>query len=146
MAMLKARGALWVVGRNARLFDYFLLKDEEDPSLKLSTKGSVLYNHKGQYPPGLGNVRVGELPGEEDGEAMIQIAVCIKSPFEEFAIAQKLKELGIPTVYVRAIYMTGTAKIEPQLISGDMIHIRHSGSGRQSCLRKTITILPFGLL
>jgi hypothetical protein len=36
----------------------------------------------------------------------------MNSPFEEFAIAHTLNELGIPTVYVRAIYMTGTEKIE----------------------------------
>jgi hypothetical protein len=57
------------------------------------------------------------LPGEEDGgsdDPRIR-QYGIKSPFEEFAIAQKLNELGIPTVYVRAIYMTGTTKIEPSV-------------------------------
>ena len=37
----------------------------------------------------------------------------INSPFEEFAIAHTLNQLGIPCVYVRAIYMTGSTKIEP---------------------------------
>jgi hypothetical protein len=37
----------------------------------------------------------------------------INSPFEEFAIAHELNQLGISCVYVRAIYMTGSAKIEP---------------------------------
>ena len=32
------------------------------------------------------------------------------SPFEEFAIAQHLGENGVPTVYIRAIYMTGSGK------------------------------------
>jgi hypothetical protein len=36
----------------------------------------------------------------------------INSPFEEFAIAHTLNQLGIPCVYVRAVYMTGTSKIE----------------------------------
>jgi hypothetical protein len=57
------------------------------------------------------------LPGEEDGgsdDPKIR-QYGIKSPFEEFAIAQELNELGIPTVYVRAIYMTGTTKIEPSV-------------------------------
>ncbi len=36
----------------------------------------------------------------------------INSPFEEFAIAHELNQLGIPSIYVRAIYMTGTTKIE----------------------------------
>ena len=34
------------------------------------------------------------------------------SPFEEFAIAHFLTNNGVPTVYARAIYMTGSAKIE----------------------------------
>ena len=36
----------------------------------------------------------------------------INSPFEEFAISLALNQLGIPSVYVRAIYMTGSKKIE----------------------------------
>ncbi len=36
----------------------------------------------------------------------------INSPFEEFAIAHILTQLGIPCAYVRAIYMTGSTKIE----------------------------------
>ena len=36
----------------------------------------------------------------------------INSPFEEFAISQALNELGIHATYVRAIYVTGSLKIE----------------------------------
>jgi hypothetical protein len=36
----------------------------------------------------------------------------INSPFEEFAIAQALNQIGIHSVYVRAIYMTGSTKVE----------------------------------
>jgi hypothetical protein len=57
---------------------------------------------------------VGEFPDEENGgsdDPKIR-EYGMNSPFEEFAIAHALNELGIPTVYVRAIYMTGTEKIE----------------------------------
>ena len=112
-------GHLWVVGRNARLFDYFLPERwRKTPSLKLSDKKEVFYTiTKDNIHLVWETSRVGELPGEEDGgsnDPRIR-QYGIKSPFEEFAIAQKLKELGIPTVYVRAIYMTGTAKIEPSV-------------------------------
>jgi hypothetical protein len=36
----------------------------------------------------------------------------INSPFEEFAIAHELTSLGILCAYVRAIYMTGSRKME----------------------------------
>jgi hypothetical protein len=112
-------GHLWVVGRNARLFDYFLPERwRKTPSLKLSDKKEVFYTiTKDNIHLVWETSRVGELPGEEDGgsdDPRIR-QYGIKSPFEEFAIAQKLKELGIPTVYVRAIYMTGTTKIEPSV-------------------------------
>ena len=112
-------GHLWVVGRNARLFDYFLPERwRKTPSLKLSDKKEVFYTiTKDNIHLVWETSRVGELPGEEDGgsdDPRIR-QHGINSPFEEFAIAQKLNELGIPTVYVRAIYMTGTTKIEPSV-------------------------------
>jgi hypothetical protein len=51
---------------------------------------------------------------EEDGSYNPKIRQSgINSPFEEFALSYELNRLGIPCVYVRAIYMTGSAKIEP---------------------------------
>ena len=112
-------GHLWVVGRNARLFDYFLPERwRKTPSLKLSDKKEVFYTiTKDNIHLVWETSRVGELPGEDDGgsdDPRIR-QYGIKSPFEEFAIAQELNKLGIPTVYVRAIYMTGTTKIEPSV-------------------------------
>jgi hypothetical protein len=112
-------GLLWVVGRNARLFDYFLPERwRKTPSLKLSDKKEVFYTiTKDNIHLVWETSRVGELPGDEDGgsdDPKIR-QYGIKSPFEEFAVGQELNVLGIPTVYVRAIYMTGTAKIEPSI-------------------------------
>jgi hypothetical protein len=112
-------GLLWVVGRNARLFDYFLPERwRKTPSLKLSDKKEVFYTiTKDNIHLVWETSRVGELPGDEDGgsdDPRIR-QYGIKSPFEDFAVAQELNSLGIPTVYVRAIYMTGTEKIEPSI-------------------------------
>ncbi|HEY6011465.1 MAG TPA: hypothetical protein VIX18_08350, partial [Nitrospirota bacterium] len=41
----------------------------------------------------------------------------INSPFEEFAIAEELNRLGIHAVYVRAIYATGSPKVERSMDS-----------------------------
>lgn len=109
-------GRLWVVGRNARLFDYFLPERwRKTPSLRLSDSKEVFYTiTKDNIHLVWETSRVGEFPDEKDGgsdDPKIR-KYGMNSPFEEFAIAHALNELGIPTVYMRAIYMTGTAKIE----------------------------------
>jgi hypothetical protein len=110
-------GHLWVVGNNARLFDYFLPERwRKTPSLKLSDKKEVFYTITKDNIHLVWEIsRIGELPDEEDEDRYNPniLKYGINSPFEEFFIAHRLNELGIPTVYVRAIYMTGTTKIEP---------------------------------
>jgi len=110
-------GHLWVVGRNARLFDYFLPERwRKTPSLKLSETKEVFYTiTKDNIHLVWETSRVGELPDEENYTDPTIRANGINSPFEEFAIAHELNELGVPTVYGRAIYMTGTNKIEPSV-------------------------------
>lgn len=110
-------GHLWVVGRNARLFDYFLPERwRKTPALSLSKTNEVMYTvTKDNIHLVWKTSRVGEVP--EDAkftpeERQKAVAGGVNSPFEEFAIAQDLNRLGIHTVYMRAIYMTGSAKIE----------------------------------
>ncbi|HBH61013.1 MAG TPA: hypothetical protein DDX85_04575, partial [Nitrospiraceae bacterium] len=108
-------GRLWVVGRNPHLFDYFLPERwRKTPSIRLSDTKEVFYTiTKDNIHLVWETSMVGEMPDEE--EARYNSRICefgINSPFEEFAIAHHLNKLGIPCVYVRAIYMTGTAKIE----------------------------------
>ncbi|RJQ21437.1 MAG: hypothetical protein C4560_03905 [Nitrospiraceae bacterium] len=108
-------GHLWVVGKNARLFDYFLPERwRKTPSIKLSGTKEVFYTiTKDNIHLVWETSRVGEMPDEEGERYNPRIREFgINSPFEEFAIAHELNQLGIPCVYVRAIYMTGTAKIE----------------------------------
>jgi len=108
-------GHLWVVGNNARLFDYFLPERwRKTPSIKLSNTKDIFYTiTKDNIHLVWVTSRVGEVPDEE-GELYNPkiLEFGINSPFEEFAISHQLNRLGIPCVYVRAIYMTGTSKIE----------------------------------
>ncbi|MBI4848429.1 MAG: hypothetical protein HY808_07635 [Nitrospirae bacterium] len=108
-------GHLWVVGNNARLFDYFLPERwRKTPSIRLSENKDIFYTiTKDNIHLVWETSRVGEMPDEE-GERYNPkiIKFGINSPFEEFSIALELNQLGIPCVYVRAIYMTGTSKIE----------------------------------
>ncbi len=110
-------GRLWVVGRNARLFDYFLPERwRKTPSLSLSDDNEVFYTvSKDNIHLVWETSRVGELPSDrkysaQDIEKIRQYG--INSPFEEFAISHDLNQKGIRAVYVRAIYMTGSTKVE----------------------------------
>jgi len=109
-------GHLWVVGKNARLFDYFLPERwRKTPSLQLSDTKDVFYTiTKDNIHLVWKTSLVGEMPSGENKEYDEKVKrFGINSPFEEFAIAHTLNQLGIPCVYVRAIYMTGSTKIEP---------------------------------
>jgi len=112
-------GHLWVVGKNARLFDFFLPERwRKTPSLTLSETKDIFYTlSKDNVHLIWETSRVGEMPGDYEQDFHPKIREYgINSPFEEFAIAHELNQLGIPCVYVRAIYMTGSSKIEA---SGD---------------------------
>lgn len=109
-------GRLWVVGKNADLFDYFLPERwRKTPALKLSETKEVFYTiTKDNIHLVWETSRVGEMPvGDDEGAGDPKVRQYgINSPFEEFAIAHNLNLLGIPTAYGRAIYMTGSPKIE----------------------------------
>lgn len=108
-------GHLWVVGNNARLFDYFLPERwRKTPSIRLSDNKEIFYTiTKDNIHLVWETSRVGEMPDEKEEKYHPGIRESgINSPFEEFAIAHELRQLGIPCVYVRAIYMTGSVKIE----------------------------------
>jgi hypothetical protein len=114
-------GHLWVVGNNSRLFDYFLPERwRKTPSISLSSSKEVFYTvTKDNIHLIWETSRVGELPDEGDDEYQARIREHgINSPFEEFAIAHSLSQLGIPCAYVRAIYMTGSSKIEKSADTG----------------------------
>ena len=109
-------GRLWVVGRNARLFDYFLPERwRKTPAFEMSADNDVFYTlTKDNIHLVWKTSRVGEIPEEGfSGEEREKIRKRgVNSPFEEFSLAQELNSLGIHCVYVRAIYMTGSTKME----------------------------------
>lgn len=109
-------GALWVVGNNGRLFDYFLPERwRKTHSWRLSPINEVFYTiTKDQVHIVWKTSRVGELPqiGFADQRKDLIAVNGFNSPFEEFALAHYLNRNGIPTVYIRAIYMTGSEKQE----------------------------------
>jgi hypothetical protein len=109
-------GHLWVVGKNAHLFDYFLPERwRKTPSLSLSETNEVVYTvTKDNIHLVWKTSRVGEIPADKYTPKEIEKIKKhgINSPFEAFAISHELNERGIHSVYVRAIYMTGSAKLE----------------------------------
>jgi len=109
-------GRLWVVGKNARLFDYFLPERwRRTPSLRLSGQNDVRYTlTKDNIHIVWKTSRVGErYPGDpEDPRVRLARERGFNSPFEESALARTLSAAGLPTVHLRAVYMTGTRKIE----------------------------------
>lgn len=133
-------GLLWVVGRNPRLFDYFLPERwRRTPCRSLSDRHEIYYTvTKDNIHIVWKTSRIGEKvqPDEQNGRASHINEVGFNSPFEEFAIAQYLSDNGVPTVYVRAIYMTGNKKIEPMTDPRHYRYHRHlTGKDNQPILR-----------
>ena len=109
-------GYLWVVGRNARLFDFFLPERwRRTPSWSLSQRSEVNYTFTKDHVHLVWKTsRVGERVSllENDPRATVAARAVYNSPFEEAALAEWLNAQGVSTVYMRAIYMTGSAKSE----------------------------------
>jgi hypothetical protein len=104
-------GALWVVGRDPMLFDYFLPeKWRRTPRTRLSGTYEIYETVTKDNVHLVWRVsRVGQIPDADPfvrREARI-LAHGFNSPFEEFSIALELSRQGIDTTYPRAIYMTG---------------------------------------
>ncbi|MCK6487248.1 MAG: hypothetical protein L6R48_02705 [Planctomycetes bacterium] len=110
-------GRLWVVGRNARLFDFFLPERwRRTPGSRLSPRHDVHYTlTKDQIHLVWKTSMVGERPVGPGDAALAERAHArgYNSPFEEAALAAALAAAGIPTTFVRAIYRTGSRKLEP---------------------------------
>ncbi|MBN1269711.1 MAG: hypothetical protein JXB04_09000 [Kiritimatiellae bacterium] len=104
-------GALWVVGRDPSLFDYFQPERwRRTRREKLSTANEVYRTRTKDNINLVWKVsRVGEAPDLSPAKARAEEAVRhgYNSPFEEFSIALDLAHAGFATVYPRAIYMTG---------------------------------------
>jgi hypothetical protein len=104
-------GRLWVVGRETGLFDYFLPdRWRRTPRIKLSAATEVYRTRTRDLVDVVyRRSRVGFRPRVDplipSGRRIREAGY--NSPFEEFAIAERLREMGIATTYPRAIYRTG---------------------------------------
>jgi hypothetical protein len=115
-------GLLWVAGKDPDLFNYFLPERwRRTAKKKLSSRNQVFctrtkdniilvwrVSRMGE-PTWLLNPEANQRAAREHG---------YNSPFEEFAFAFELSRQGVPTIYPRAIYMTGR-KSDPPYLSAD---------------------------
>ena len=119
------QGRLWVVGRDPALFDYFLPERwRRTPREPLSSTARTYYTRTKDNIHLVWKIsRVGERP---DHEAPLPLAQAgYNSPFEEFAIALELGRCGVPTIYPRAIYMTGQEAVPSDYSPDDRRYQSH---------------------
>ncbi len=103
-------GALYVVGHNPDLFNYFLPERWRTRQVRLSSTNLTYYSTTKDGIHLVWKVsRVGELPPGDFSDPGYRrlLKHGFNAPFEEFALALRLARRGVPTVYPRAIYMTG---------------------------------------
>lgn len=112
------RGALWVVGRDPDLFDYFLPERWRHTNReRLSKTNETFYTVSKDHINLVWKVsRVGEKLelNESVPNARTLNSYGYNSPFEEFSIALELAQKGFSTVYPRAIYMSGLESARSQ--------------------------------
>jgi len=105
------QGALWVVGKDPALFDYFLPERwRRTHKVKLSEGNDVFFTKTKDDINIVWKVsRMGERPdvNPQSPGASRALAYGYNSPFEEFTFALETSRHGISTAYPRAIYMTG---------------------------------------
>jgi hypothetical protein len=105
-------GELWVVGKDPELFDYFLPERwEKALRTRLSAFHEIFHTVTKDNINLVWKVsRVGIIPAmdpfKEHEREIIEFGY--NSPFEEVALAVKLDKGGVPSIYPRAIYMTGS--------------------------------------
>jgi len=124
-------GALWVVGRDPMLFDYFLPeKWRRTPRTRLSAEYEIYETVTKDNVHLVWRVsRVGQVP---DADPFVHrekriLEYGYNSPFEEFAINRYLAKHGIETTYPRAIYMTGHRTTVSSSLSHNSRYQSHAG-------------------
>jgi hypothetical protein len=127
-------GALWVVGRDPMLFDYFLPeKWRRTPRTKLSATYEIYETVTKDNVHLVWRVsRVGQIP---DADPFVRQEKRIlehgfNSPFEEFSIAMELSRQGLETTYPRAIYMTGHRSTISSSLADASRYTSHAGLRR----------------
>ncbi|MEP0844372.1 MAG: hypothetical protein HRF43_16860 [Phycisphaerae bacterium] len=109
-------GLVWAVGEDPNLLDYFLPdRWRRTPRMRLALSHEVYRTRtRDNIHVVYRRSRVGERPSAdpfyEQGKRIREHGY--NSPFEEIAIAERLRRVGIPCVYPRAIYRTGHESIK----------------------------------
>ena len=123
-------GRIWVTGTRPELFDFFLPERwRRTPRLELS---SMNENYRTRTRDGIDLVyrrsRVGTQPRsdplEPDGQRIRGHG--FNSPFEEVAIAERLRQMGIPTTCPRAIFRTAHTSTEITGFPDDVRFLDHA--------------------
>ena len=121
-------GALWVVGRDPELFEYFMPeKWRESPKENLSQHGRTYDTRTKDNVHIVCRVsRVGHIPEVDrlDRDGVRKVMLGYNSPFEEIAMSFHLQKCGIQTVYPRAIYMSGH-QVDSEGAQADMRRFRY---------------------
>jgi len=121
------RGKLWVVGSHPGLFDYYdPSRWRRTPRIQLSTitfRTRTLDNIQIVYRLARVGMKPQQDPISESGRKAREFG--FNSPFEEVAIAEELRRLGIPTVYPRAIYRTDHQSLPAEWISDNSRYESH---------------------
>ncbi len=124
-------GALWVVGRDPFLFDYFLPERwRRTPRRKLSQLNELYHTTTKDDIHVVWKVsRVGEKPEffQREGNHETVALHGYNSPFEEFSFALELSRKGVPTIYPRAIYRTGYEMTASEYIADNRRYETHRG-------------------
>jgi hypothetical protein len=123
-------GHLWVVGRNPSLFDFFVPDRWRRTSrVKLSPLSEVYRTHtRDNIEVVYRRSRVGFPPRHdplsEEGKRIRSHGY--NSPFEEVVIAERLREMEIPTTLPLAIYRTGHASTKSRFQRDDRRVLDHA--------------------
>jgi hypothetical protein len=125
-----SKGRLWVVGNDPFLFDYFLPeKWRHAKRTRLSLHNNIFHKvSKDGINLVLKISKVGEKPDADpfsERERKI-MEHGYNSPFEEVALALELNGKELPTIYPRAIYMTGSSTTIPEQDFDDSRYVSHA--------------------
>ncbi len=122
-------GTLWVVGKDPDLFEYFLPERWEKRSRTRLSAYSEIYhtvtkdNINLVWRVSKVGVQPDMDPFKDEEKKILEFGY--NSPFEEMALALKLAKAGIPTIYPRALYMTGMLTEIPDTLSDDSRYRSH---------------------
>jgi hypothetical protein len=123
-------GGLWTVGNVPEVFDYFLPdRWRRTPRVKLALTHEVYRTRTRDHIHIIyRRSRVGERPAADPfyPQGKRVRAFGHNSPFEEAAIAEYLRAVGLPTIYPRAVYRTGHESIRAIYLRDESRYLSHA--------------------